>query len=117
MKDESTLRQKARELIQSGKLPAKRPERMWGGRGSDVTCAICGDPLKADQFEFELQFTADSAGAVSSVCRVHVRCFAAWELEREELDTSGLNGVLRSAEHGDTIAHRERDSAPKREPG
>ena len=55
MVDESTLREKARQLIQSGKLPARRPERMWGGRGTGDRCAICDHPADPDKFEFELQ--------------------------------------------------------------
>ena len=114
MVDESTLREKARKLIQSGKLPARRPERMWGGRGTGARCAICGHPAEPDQFEFELQFAADGASPALNPCHVHIRCFAAWEFEREDLEMCNGNGVLRVANRDDTIGGRERDGTPKR---
>ena len=33
MPDEQILREKAREAVRSGKLPARRPDRTWGGPG------------------------------------------------------------------------------------
>jgi hypothetical protein len=115
MTDEKTLRQRAREGMQSGKLPGRRPERMWGGRGSGGECAICGHPLTPDQFEFELQFSANGAGSGADGCHVHIRCFAAWEFERENSETAGGGGkALRAASDGDTIAPRERDSPYRR---
>ncbi len=105
MNDESTLRQKARAAIQSGKLPGRRPERMWGGKGSGAECAICGHPVKPDEVEFELQFPTNGAGPGLGAWRAHVRCFAAWEFEREDF--------LRAASHGDTIADREHDSTAR----
>jgi hypothetical protein len=114
MVDESTLREKARQLIQSGKLPARRPERMWGGRSTGDRCAICDHPADPDQFEFELQFGADGALPALNTCHVHIRCFAAWEFEREGFEVSNGNGVLRAARRDDNIVDRERDGTPKR---
>jgi hypothetical protein len=109
MQDESTLRQKAREVIQSGTLPVHRPQRMWGGRGSGAACAICGQRLEPDQFEFELQFASNGEERPgANLCHVHIRCFAAWEFEREDMAASGGEG-LRTASDRDTIADRERD--------
>jgi hypothetical protein len=33
MPDEPRLREQAREAIEKGKLPARRPDRAWGGPG------------------------------------------------------------------------------------
>jgi hypothetical protein len=76
--DDDGLRQKARAAIQSGRLPTRRPERTWGGRGSGAPCAICDVPVRRDDMELEIEFVA---GRHVTVLRVHTKCFAAWELE------------------------------------
>ena len=55
MPDEPRLREQARAAIQSCKLPSRSPDRTWGG-----------DNPGLDKFH------------------VHVRCFAAWEFERNK---------------------------------
>jgi len=59
MPDEPGLRQKARAVVESGKLPARRPDRTWGGPGVGAECAVCGVPVAKDQMEFEIQFARD----------------------------------------------------------
>ena len=81
--DENILRQLARKVIQDGKLPSRRPDRTWGGPGVGATCAICGVPVARDQMEFEIQFTRDGDNPGLDKFHVHIRCFAAWEFERE----------------------------------
>ena len=41
MPDEAILREKARAAIAAGKLPTRRPDSTWGGRGTTfrVRCA------------------------------------------------------------------------------
>jgi len=77
--DDDGLRQKARAAIRSGKLPTRRPDRTWGGRGSGTPCAICDLAVHRDEMELELEFVA--AGRHAKVMHVHTKCFAAWELE------------------------------------
>jgi hypothetical protein len=57
MPDEPILRAKAREVIRTGKLPNRRPDRTWGGPGVGASCTICGEPVTKDQLEFEIQFS------------------------------------------------------------
>jgi hypothetical protein len=83
MPDESVLREKARTAIRNGKLPARRPDRTWGGPGVGAPCAICGDPVRKDEMEFELQFAHDGVTPGLDKFHVHTRCFAAWEFERQ----------------------------------
>ena len=78
MPDEPILREKARAAVQSGKLPARRPDRTWGGPGVGASCTICELPVQRDEMEFEIEF--DTPGL--DKFHVHVRCLAAWELER-----------------------------------
>lgn len=80
--DESTLRRKAREAIQAGKLPSRRAESTWGGPGVGTHCAICDKPVKRDEVEFELEFARDDDPGLDTY-HLHIRCFAAWEFERQ----------------------------------
>ena len=86
LNDESVLREKAREVIQAGKLPNRRPDRTWGGLGAGAECIICRAPLKPDEVEFEIEFVRNGNNPGLDQYRVHLRCFAAWELERDNLD-------------------------------
>lgn len=78
----STFRQKVREDIQSGRLPKRRPQRTWGGLGSGASCMVCGEPVKQDEVEFELEFTRADDDSRVDVQHAHSRCIAAWESER-----------------------------------
>ena len=82
MPDEPILRAKAREVIRTGKLPNRRPDRTWGGPGVGASCTICGEPVTKDQLEFEIQFSRDGNNPGLDKFALHIRCFAAWELER-----------------------------------
>lgn len=79
--EESILREKAREVVQAGKLPARRADRTWGGPGVGARCAVCGKPIGQDQMEFEVEFARPDDGELDTY-HLHVRCFAAWEFER-----------------------------------
>jgi len=88
--DDSVLRAKAREAIEAGTLPNRRPERMWGGPGVGARCTICGEPVKHDELELEMEFSADP-GAGPSKHHVHVRCFSALEFEMRNCQLAGGN--------------------------
>lgn len=105
-RDEAVLRGKAREVVQAGTLPNRRPDRTWGGSGIGADCTICRTPVKPDEFEFEIEFESsrngDSPGR--DTYHVHVRCFVAWELER---DNAGLPRTIPSGRQ----AHEPRDAS------
>jgi hypothetical protein len=82
MPDEAILREKARAAVQAGKLPARRPDRTWGGPGVGAPGTICQLPVGRDEMEFEIQFAHDGSAAGLDKFHLHVRCFAAWEFER-----------------------------------
>ena len=86
MTDEFTLRENAREVIQAGKLPDRRPDRTWGGPGVGADCAICGAPATRDEVEFEIEFARNGDGPGMDTYHVHIRCFATWESERRNLE-------------------------------
>jgi hypothetical protein len=56
MNDESTLREKARNAIKSGKLPTRRASRTFGGPGSGMTCVVCDELLTQAQVELKVEF-------------------------------------------------------------
>jgi hypothetical protein len=87
--DEDTLRDKARAVIRSGKLPRRRPDRTSGGPGVGAECAVCRLPVAQDELEFEIQFARDGDNPDLDKFHVHVRCFSAWEFERRSSATSG----------------------------
>jgi hypothetical protein len=82
MPDESILREQARRVVQEGKLPARPPDRTWGGPGVGAPCEVCARPVGTDEMEFEIQFARDGDNPGLDKFHVHIRCFAAWEFER-----------------------------------
>lgn len=87
---DSILRAKAREAIEAGTLPNRRPDRMWGGPGVGAQCTICGAPVRHDELELEMEFTLD-AGPGPSKHHVHIRCFSALEFEMRNCQLGGGN--------------------------
>lgn len=101
MNDEKGLRRKARAALHAGKLPTRRPDRMWGGPGSGLACALCAELLPQDEVALEFECT----GAQPANYQVHVRCFAAWEFERDS--ASPDSKALPTTEGGVTISGSE----------
>jgi len=82
--DEPILREKARSVIQSRKLPARRPDRIWGcGPGVGAACSVCELPVTKDELEFEIEFAHDGDNPGLDKFHLHTQCFAVWEMERK----------------------------------
>jgi hypothetical protein len=77
-KDEAAPNTIGERTNRGRELPPRPPSRMWGGTGSGVNCAICGELIGSDQLEYELEYPA---GDRRARYHVHVRCCAAWELQ------------------------------------
>jgi hypothetical protein len=88
--DEAIFRQRAREAIRAQRLPSRPPDRTWGGNGSGEPCPICGDTIKRDELELELEFRPDHESAIRHSYHLHLRCFAAWEFERTKVSTKSI---------------------------
>jgi hypothetical protein len=82
MPNEQQIRALARKVIQAGMLPRRDPDRTWGGKGVGLPCLVCGERIPRDQVEYELQFAHDGATPRRERFHLHLRCFAAWEMER-----------------------------------
>jgi len=81
MPDEPRLREQARAAIQNGKLPSHTPDRTWGGPGVG---AVCEKPVTKEEMEFEIQFARNGDNPGLDKYHVHIRCYAAWEFERNK---------------------------------
>lgn len=88
MSDDHNLRDKAREAIQAGELPHRLPDRTWGGPGVGACCTICGAPVKHDEIEIEAEVARDGDDPGCDKYRVHIRCFAAWESELDQIESA-----------------------------
>lgn len=81
------LRIRARTAIESGRMPTRHPARSWAGKGSGGSCLLCSGVITPDDVEIELEFVDASPTVAPLTCRVHSRCFTAWELECRQLAT------------------------------
>jgi len=102
----STLRQKAREALLTGRLPKTKPDSVWGGPGSGATCAVCGARVGGDQLGFELEFARGVNGNEPVTRHVHIPCFGAWEFE--------CQSFLQGAREIGTISDCDRDAKSQR---
>ena len=50
--------------------------------GVGAECTVCGVPVTKNEMEFEIQFARASDNPGLDKYHVHIRCFAAGELER-----------------------------------
>jgi hypothetical protein len=72
----------ARQTIRNGMLPRRGPDRAWCTNGDGAHCAICGQPITPDHVRYTIQFDHEGRGARVDRFQLHLRCFAAWEMER-----------------------------------
>jgi UDP-glucose 4-epimerase len=79
---------------------------MFGGAGSGMSCAVCNEPVRADQMEIDMDFSEQRLGDQPSLSstlerlharpevveryHLHARCFAAWEFERTKVEGTAL---------------------------
>ena len=82
MDNEAVLREQAHEATRTGTLPARRPDRTWTGSGVGFACAVCARPVRRYDREVQVQFEHSGHVTGLDTFHLHLRCFAAWELER-----------------------------------
>jgi hypothetical protein len=71
-------RESVREASAGSQLPARHPDRMWGGPSAGGGCGLCDQPVLPGELELELEFDRNGGAAEPDQFRVHVRCFSAW---------------------------------------
>jgi hypothetical protein len=84
--DETFLRERARQAIRNRRLPRTRPDRRFGGPGEGSPCPVCGEPIGQHQMAMEIEFNRDGATPGLDHYLLHVRCFTAWEFERNWIE-------------------------------
>jgi hypothetical protein len=84
--DRPSLRDVIRRKLDDGALPTKPPNKMYAGHGSGTTCGACGDPIRPDQVEYELNYPDETR-----TFRLHLSCAGLWEAVRL---THGLDPAL-----------------------
>lgn len=72
-----TFAQKTYSVMQarSFDVPYHKPRRTWAGRGSGALCDLCGEPIDADQIEYEVELAIDTC---NPVLNLHLSCFEEW---------------------------------------
>jgi len=85
MNDE-VLRAKARDLIRAGRLPGRRPERVWGGAGlAGIHCTLCDEAIERGDVVLEVEV---HSGEGASYPQLHVQCFSMFETELRDLESA-----------------------------
>ena len=85
MLEQEQIRELARQAVQSGVMPRSVPESAMRGPGFGVRCTLCREPITINQVDHELHFRLPNAVAPLSRFHLHLRCVAAWEMERTKL--------------------------------
>ena len=106
------LREKARQGIQSGKLPTRRPSDTWGGFGSGALCAVCD--MRLGPGDVEIEFEVRPEGAANGVAyMMHVACHAAWEAELPVGAPRVVCSEATNSPRGPDVAHDEAENRTK----
>lgn len=73
------------QAIRAKSLPFRSPDRTWGGKGSGAPCSLCGQSVRADEIEWELEFSRGVAAVEADIYKVHPACLDEWDAARREL--------------------------------
>ena len=77
--DEISLRERAKQLLITGRLPFSDPATSWAGSGRGEPCCICQVLVRPDQIGFDLAFRMPQREVE---LHMHSRCRIAWEQAR-----------------------------------
>ena len=80
----TALRQKARDAMLAGVLPAKPPVRISGGSGLGACCVLCGKSVNEEELEYEFELAGSGGARRLDKFHLHVPCYAAWVIEAQK---------------------------------
>src|SRR5687768_12626847 len=76
---DGTLREQARALLNSGRLPKSLPKRGWGGPGTGDPCSVCRAAVLESEVGIELELASGNGAGAKTALHFHVRCLSALE--------------------------------------
>jgi hypothetical protein len=79
---QADLRARIRWLLQTGALPTRTNQQLYGGRGAGETCVCCACGIPASEVLYEVRSTEESSLAM------HLQCFTLWESESRVVTTT-----------------------------
>jgi hypothetical protein len=89
----------ARQRIESGELPCYRVRHLWGSHGSGACCALCDQPIRTEEIEYEVASDPEAVEAAQTqTLRFHMACHAIWQAECARAGGAGESG--RAGESG-----------------
>jgi hypothetical protein len=87
MSHDNLLHEKARGAMQSGELPRRSPDKIYGGPATGALCAVCGASTTRGEVELELEYSGDTPRAY----RTHPSCLLIFIRELERLVAEGIS--------------------------
>jgi hypothetical protein len=66
------IRSRIRQMLETGDLPCEEPEKTWAGNGGGDHCAACGEAIRRDEVEFEVDLKS------GWTLRLHRGCHDIW---------------------------------------
>jgi hypothetical protein len=79
---EDRVRERVRQLLQSGALPRIYPAKLWVAPATNLLCSCCGEPIKTG-YEYELAFPNAPS------LKFHPRCYVIWDEEKGDPSQGG----------------------------
>ena len=73
--DDDRIRERIRALLSTGEIACDEPEATWAGNGFGKRCSACGEPIRPEEIEFEVDLPSGAH------LRLHRHCHALWEDE------------------------------------
>jgi hypothetical protein len=104
MIDATRLRATALQLIRGGRLPPRRPDRVWGGAGyGGSLCALCNSGIGHEEVAMEIEYI-DLPDASPCNAYLHTHCFLALEQELLLCEAAGPAVLGRATDQPDPLA-------------
>ncbi len=91
--EDTVLRHLVRSLIAEGRLPVMRQTHVWGGPGTGMVCAACGELVRKTEVGIE---TSDGADGTNTF-QLHVHCFHVWESETRGIEEGRITSPRKQA--------------------
>ena len=108
MNDNTKLQELAYQTLRLGAMPARRPDRVWGGAAfGGCTCKLCGAVVEPGGIALEVEYVGEGEGQTRGV-HLHVRCFHALTMAISRIGAAqtGADGKHSATETAAEATHR-----------